>query len=198
MHPVLRAETASCDAELLQRVRERHRQIHVVLGIVVHRAVKEIGHAERQAAGDRNAHAAGMLRVVAMPVCTAAPARTIRSVTWRPWSGSSTIRSFSTTSLIPALRTSTIGAAASTDDRLLEVADGQRCVDRRCRADLQNDTGLHVRAESLQRTSNRYGPVGMFGITHAPSPSVATVRMNPVSVCVAVTVTPGARRRFHR
>jgi hypothetical protein len=55
------------------------------------------------------------------------------------------MRSFSTTSLIPALRTSTIGY------RLLEVADGQRGVDRRRRADLQDDAGLHVGAESLQR-----------------------------------------------
>ena len=31
----------------------------------------------------------------------------------------------------------------------------------------------------------------MFGMTQAPSPSVTTVRVNPVSVCVAVTVTPG-------
>jgi hypothetical protein len=48
------------------------------------------------------------------PVLTAAPARTIRFVTWRPCSGSSTIRSFSTTSEMPALCTSTSGAAAST------------------------------------------------------------------------------------
>ena len=47
--------------------------------------------------------------------CTAAPARTMRSVTWRPWSGSSRIRSCSTTSLMPVLRTSTSGVAASTE-----------------------------------------------------------------------------------
>ena len=35
-------------------------------------------------------------------------------MTWRPCSGSSTMRSLSTTSLTPALRTSTSGAAAST------------------------------------------------------------------------------------
>ena len=55
------------------------------------------------------------LRLFGRPVSTAAPASTIRSVTWRPCSGSSTIRSCSTTSLMPALRTSTIGAAASTE-----------------------------------------------------------------------------------
>src|SRR6266576_1678479 len=55
-----------------------------------------------------------MLRVLDVPVCTAAPASTIRSVTWRPCSGSSRICSLLTTELMPALRTSTSGAAAST------------------------------------------------------------------------------------
>ena len=44
----------------------------------------------------------------------AAPASTIRSVTWRPCSGSSRMSSLETTELMPALRTSTSGAAAST------------------------------------------------------------------------------------
>ncbi len=52
---------------------------------------------------------------LALPVWTAAPARSTRSVTLRPWSGSSTMRSFSTTSLMPELRTSTSGVAASTE-----------------------------------------------------------------------------------
>jgi hypothetical protein len=34
--------------------------------------------------------------------------------------------------------------------------------------------------------------VGRFGITQVPVSSVTTVRVNPVSVCVAVTVTPGS------
>ena len=41
-------------------------------------------------------------------------------------------------------------------------------------------------------TSSRYGPVGRFGITYDPSASLTTLRLNPVSVCVAVTVTPGS------
>ena len=40
--------------------------------------------------------------------------------------------------------------------------------------------------------SNRYGPVGRFGRTYEPLASVTTVRVAPVSVCVAVTVTPGS------
>ena len=85
-----------------------------------------------------------MLRLSALPVCTAAPASTIRSVTLRPCSGSSTMRSFSTTSLMPALLTSTSGAAPSTDTVSATIADRQHDVDRRRRADLQHDAGLHV------------------------------------------------------
>jgi hypothetical protein len=55
-----------------------------------------------------------MLRLDEVPVCTAAPASTIRSVTWRPCSGNSRIALLSTIVLMPALRTSTSGAAAST------------------------------------------------------------------------------------
>ena len=55
-----------------------------------------------------------MLRLSAVAVWMAAPASTIRSVTWRAWSGSSRMRSFSTTSLMPALFTSMSGVAPST------------------------------------------------------------------------------------
>ena len=41
-------------------------------------------------------------------------------------------------------------------------------------------------------TSSRYGPIGTFGMTQAPVSSVAAVRLAPVSVCVAVTETPGS------
>src|ERR1044072_3395616 len=119
-----------------------------------------------------------MLRVLAVPGCTAAPASTIKSVTWRPCSGSSRICSLLTTELMPALRTSTSGAAAPagsacssgvTDgpepraadvaerrgrldgDRLLERSDAEHRVDRRRPAHLQHDAGLHVGLESLQR-----------------------------------------------
>src|SRR3954466_15857043 len=41
-------------------------------------------------------------------------------------------------------------------------------------------------------TSNRYGPVGRFGITYVPLSLVTTVRVKPVSICVTVTLTPGS------
>ena len=39
--------------------------------------------------------------------------------------------------------------------------------------------------------SIRYGPMGRFGSTYEPLSLVTVVRTIPVSVCVAVTVTPG-------
>ncbi len=99
------------------------------------------------------------------PVFTAAPASTIRFVTWRPCSGSSTMRSFSTTSEMPALRTSTSGAAASTDtvsSRLptpstaLIVGVAPTCSTM--------PVWTYVR-KPWSDTSSLYGPVGRFGIT---------------------------------
>src|SRR5947207_9589426 len=40
--------------------------------------------------------------------------------------------------------------------------------------------------------SRRYGPGGRFGMAYEPSTSVVTSRFRPVSVCVAVTATPGS------
>ena len=66
---------------------------------------------------------------------------------------------------MPALRTSTSGAAAFDRDGLLEVADRQHDVDRRRRADLQHDAGLHVGAEPLQRDLEPVRTGGRFEIT---------------------------------
>ena len=41
-------------------------------------------------------------------------------------------------------------------------------------------------------SSSLYGPVGRFGMIQLPLSSVTTVLVNPVSVWVAVTVTPGS------
>ena len=60
------------------------------------------------------------------------------------------------------------------------------------RADLQHDAGLHVGAEPCSDTSSRYGPVGRFGTIQAPCAVGDDGRVKPVSVCVAVTVTPGS------
>ena len=109
--------------------------------------------AEAQPAGDRDVDAAReVVRGDARArVWTAAPASTIRSVTCRPCSGSSTIRSCSTTSLMPALRTSTSGAAASTETVSSRFPTPSAALITGRGADLQHDAGLHVGAESLQR-----------------------------------------------
>src|SRR5581483_423296 len=41
-------------------------------------------------------------------------------------------------------------------------------------------------------TSSRYGPMGIEGNENDPLASVTTSRLNPVSVCVIVTVAPGS------
>ena len=52
---------------------------------------------------------------------------------------------------MPALRTSTIGAAASTDTVSSRLPTASCALMRRRRADLEHDAGLDVGAESLQR-----------------------------------------------
>ena len=52
-------ESARGDAEFLQRVGERHRQVHVALRAVVRRPVEQVADADGQAAGDRDGHASG-------------------------------------------------------------------------------------------------------------------------------------------
>src|SRR5262245_27974690 len=42
-------------------------------------------------------------------------------------------------------------------------------------------------------TSSRYGPIGRLGNVYAPSSSVKTDRVYPVSVCVSFTSAPGRR-----
>ena len=58
VHAVLGGQPAGRDPEFLQRVRERQRQVGVGLRVVVRRAVEHVGDAKRQAAGDRDRHAA--------------------------------------------------------------------------------------------------------------------------------------------
>ncbi len=133
-----------------------------------------------------------VLRAETLPVLTAPPARTMRSVTFRVCSGSSTIRSCSTTSLIPALRTSTSGVAPATVIVSSRLPNAECGVDHRVGVDLQHDTGLHVGAKPWQRDLQ---PVRADRhVRHGPGSGL--VRDNGagewVSVCVASTVTPGS------
>ena len=112
VHAVLRRHRARLGAELLQRIGERQRQVQVVVRVVVHRAVEDIGDAERQPARQRVRLAAllpPMLRLVALSCgCgTAAGSSAIRSAGLRPLSGSSTMRLLSITWPTPRLRVST-------------------------------------------------------------------------------------------
>ena len=93
---------------------------------------------------------------------------------------------------MPGLRVSTSAAVPCDGDRLCELSELQRDVQRRVRVDLQHDAGLHELAESLQlglepvRTDRQ-----VLQRCRSPASSVTAVRVSPVSVCVTVIVTPG-------
>ena len=66
MNAALRRQPARRHTELLQRVRERHRQVRVVLRVVVRGAVEAVCHTERETTSNGNAdptlHAAAVGR----------------------------------------------------------------------------------------------------------------------------------------
>ena len=103
-----------------------------------------------------------MLRVLDVPVCTAAPASTIRSVTWRPCSGNSRICSLLTTELIPALRTSTSGAAASTVTDCSSVPTLSTALTVGVPPTCSTMPVCTYVLNPWSATSSRYGPVGRF------------------------------------
>ena len=94
---------------------------------------------------------------------------------------------------MPALFTSTSGAAPSTvtdSSRLPTVRTTLITGDAR---HLQDDAGLDVGAESLQRhLQSIRARSARFDSMYGAAPSVTSLRVKPVSVCVAVTVTPGS------
>ena len=78
--------------------------------------------------------------------------------------------------------------------RFLDLTELQRHGERQVGADLEDDAGLHVGAESLQHRLEPVRSDRRFCSTYDPVSSVTAVRASPVSVCVTVTVTPGTAR----
>ncbi len=157
VHAVVRGQAARRDAELLQRVRERKRQVGVVVGVVVHRTVKGVPDAAAEAAGDGNRDALGDPEL-------GDPAGVDGRAGERDEVGdlAPLQRQLDDPFLLDDLADA--GAAHVNQRRgrfhrhgLLEVADGERRVERRRRADLQHDAGLDVGAEALQR---HFEPIG--------------------------------------
>ena len=89
------------------------------------------------------------------------------------------MRALSTTSLTPALFTSTSGASACNRDRLLDVSERQRDVDRGVAATCSTMPVWTYVRNPCSATSSRYGPGARFDTRYEPSPSVTTLRTAP-------------------
>src|SRR5512138_116816 len=134
----------------------------------------------------------GTARDGAVVTCTAAPAIATNSTAFRPLSGSARISLFCTTSLIPELWTSTSGAAPSTvTDSASVPTPSTGLITSAAPTCITIPVCTYVR-KPCSIASMRYGPTGRFVRTYDPLSLVTSLRVNPVSVCVTVTVTPGS------
>ena len=133
-----------------------------------------------------------MLRLLLGPASAEAPVSVINDSALRPSSGSASICSLVMVAPTAGLRVSTSGAAPSTETVCSRLPSSI----------LTGMTGLlptwstrpvceKVRnPESV--ASRRYGPVGRLSSAYEPVASVTASRRKPVSVCRAITVTPGS------
>jgi hypothetical protein len=195
VHAGRRRQAATRHAELLERIRERERQVAEVVGTVVRGAIELVLDAVAEAPRHRDADAAGRAERGHAP-----------GVHGRP-------REHDQVRDVPALQRQLDDLlllddlvdprAADVDerrlrrdgDRLLDVAERELRVDDRVGVDLEHDARLDVRPERLGASppACRDRAAGS-GMVHAPDSSETTVRVNPVSVWVAVTVAPGSTR----
>ena len=151
VHAVLRRQPAGRDAELLQRIRERERQVHVVIGVVVHRAVERVLDAVAQSARDGNGDAAGVAQGRERPLIDRRAGQHDQVGDLAPLQ-----RELHQALLLDDFadpRAAHVHERRGRLDRhrFFQVADRQRRRDHRVRVHLQHDARLHVGAESLQR-----------------------------------------------
>src|SRR5687767_4093064 len=131
------------------------------------------------------------LRLDGLPVSTAPPASRTSVAGLRPSSGISSTCSFVMTAPTAGFRVSTRGADASTDtvsSRLpSSIRTGMTGLLLTCST---TPVCVYVR-NPASVASRRYGPMGRLSNEYAPASSVTASRLNPVSVWIATTVTPG-------
>ena len=152
MHPAGRRLTACRHTEFLKRVRERKRQVRVVVEIAVHRAVERVGNAGAQTTRDRNRHAVVAIEVLQHLACVDGGTGEHDQV----GHVAPLQRQLDDLGLLDHV---TDTGCADVDqwrraldgDGLLQVSHREHNVDRRHATDLQHDAALHVGAESLQR-----------------------------------------------
>ena len=151
VHAVLRGEAGRRDAEFLQRIGERQRQVGVVLRVVVHGAVEQVGDAEGQAAGHR--HVDGSPEAAAVRAAGVdGRAHHHEQRCHLP----SLQRQFDDPLTFHDLADARAPHVHErrgrfNGHRFLEGADRQLHVDRRRGGDLQDDARLDVGAEPLER-----------------------------------------------
>ena len=151
MVAVLGGEAAGRNPELLQGVRERQRQIHVLLRVVVHRPVEDVGDGGGQPARHRNAHAARHASVVD-DAGLHRRARQHKEIGDLP----PLKRQFDYALLLDHVADARAPHVHERRrgfhrDGLFERPKFERRVDRRRGAHLQHDAGLHVGSKALQR-----------------------------------------------
>jgi hypothetical protein len=157
VHAVLRRETGRRHAEFLERIRERQRQVGVVLRVVVHGAVEQVRHAEGQPARHRHVDAAAKAAAVG--------AAGVHGRSGEHEQGGDVAPLERQLDDALAFHDFADAGAANVDERrrgfnrhgFREVAQAERHVDGGRRGHLEDDAGLRVRAEPLE---HHFQPIG--------------------------------------
>ena len=156
-YAVLRVLRAGLYLEFLQRIRKRQRHVEAVVGVVVQRAVEQIGDAKGLAAGNRDAAAR-------RHAAAAAGARVGRSAGERNQRHRATAFKRQRIDLFSGDCRANRGVARLDQRRrrfdrngLLEAAQLHLHEDDRIAADLEDDAGLREGAESRQRGFDAIG-----------------------------------------
>ena len=228
MVAVLRRQRIRFDLELLHRVRERQRQAQAVHRLVVRAAVERVGHPRRQAAGDddggvRIAAYAGVHDVAARRIGRALAAgrqtclehELLELTAVQRQLEHLLVRDHLADAGIPRLDER---RGALHRDRLGELSELQRDVERRIRIHLQDDAGLNEFAEALQLRIEAVGAnrqvlqdVGTRLVAHcgaheagfglrdrdgdARKDRAALIADGAVDLCRGDRLRPGGRRR---
>ena len=202
---VLRRESARLDLELLHCVGKRQRQVQVVHRLVVRASVEDVGHSVRQPACHHDGRVgiaadAAVQRVGARCVAGALAAGREAGLEHQLRQLPAVERQLEHLLIRDDLSDAGVPRldqrrAALDRHGLLELPELERDGERR-------DSPRPARQSRSARrcgspgsvASSRYGPTGRFCSTYDPVSSVTAVRVNPVSVLVAVMVTPGSGR----
>ena len=174
-HPVVSSQPARRDAEFLKGVWERQREPCSVLRVVVQRAIQEVRHAELHPAANGNVHAALKTAVVRPPHFNGATGEDDQvghlTSLERQLDDALLLNHFADAgALCVDERRSGLDG-----DRLGQLTEPQRDIDRGRRAHLEDDARLREGSEPGEHCFEPVGPSGRFGRTYPPVSSVTVV-----------------------